>query len=153
MHRPTRPASAAARIASMLLLGLPLAAAAQQYRCESNGVVSYQSQPCPGGKPVPAAPQPSAQDQRAAQQAARQDKLDAAQMERERLAREKASHAATGVGIVGPREAASAPVAKKKKKGESEYFTAQSPRAPKDKKPKKPKPPRKPPAAASPAAS
>lgn len=130
---------------SFALALLPLLALAQSYRCESDGKVTYQSQPCPGGKALPAVPQPNAQDQREASDAAARDRTQAGQMQRERLAREKAARPA-GAGVIGPQPVASAPAhhvkKKKRKKGESDYFTAQSPKPPKA--PKAPKKPAKP---------
>lgn len=130
---------------ALLLTALPMWAAAQPagYRCESGGKVTYQSQPCPGGKALAPADQPSAQSQRDAQDAAARDKANAVQMERERVARERAARPG-GAAVIGQPPAKPQPSThakkKKRKKGESEYFTAQSPKPPKPPKaPKKPK--------------
>jgi hypothetical protein len=129
------------------LLLAPLAAAAQQnvYRCGQ----TYQQSPCErGGQAVEVDDSRSDAERKAARSVASDEAKLGNALQRERLAREKATRLIAAVGIGAPHtsEAASAPAKSKKghkKKGAkapnagSADFTAIEPRARSDKSPKR----------------
>jgi hypothetical protein len=105
------------------------AAGAQQvWRCGS----SYSAQPCPGGTSVSAADPSSPGDAARATRAAQADARRAAELEKARLAQEKAAPKAV---VMGPAQASEKPSSKSDKngsapkKGKLEQFTAVSPGA------------------------
>jgi hypothetical protein len=97
------------------------------YRCGS----SYGQRPCAGGAEIPVGDARSAADAAQARAVAQADARRADAMEKARLAQAKNAPKAL---VIGPKEAASAPVrkgiAKKKpkKRGAPENFTAVTPR-------------------------
>jgi hypothetical protein len=116
----------------MAMLGLVCAQAQAQgvYRCGN----TYSATPCPGGTAVEAADTPTAAQAKRGEAAARRDAKLAGDMEKERLAQEKAVAGPSKL-VVGaakaPASAASAVKAKgkgKDKKGEPEMVTATGPK-------------------------
>lgn len=80
------------RIATIALLCLPLAAAAQTvHRCEAEGRVSYGDAPCAGGRAVDVDDRRPAADVQAARDAAARERDLAEQLRSERLRRQAAA--------------------------------------------------------------
>lgn len=80
---------------------------ASVYRC---GPGQYSQQPCPGGSPLATDPAPDAERQQAAQAQAQRDAARAAQLQKERLTRERAAQgqAASRIGPAPAKTAAAA---------------------------------------------
>lgn len=101
-------------------------------RCPDN---SYSDRPCAGGKAVNVGDPRSDTDRRAADAATRRDRDAADALERSRLKQEAREHRASHLTVIGKPPAAEAapapharrPVAKKRGRKESEYFTARGP--------------------------
>ena len=102
-------------LALCLALGVPAASAQPAvYRCGQ----SYQQAPCAQGRPLAVDDARSESQQREAQAAARDEARLGARLERERQARERATHpqSAIGIGAKPSAAGASAPKAKAKKR-------------------------------------
>jgi hypothetical protein len=102
------------------------AMAQNTYKCGS----TYSQTPCPDGKPVNAADTRTAEQQRQANQATQQTQKAANAMEKDRVAQEPKAGAspAASPADTNPTKAGAEPKttsAKKKKKKEPEFFTAQ----------------------------
>ena len=121
-------------IAALLLaLGSAAVSAAPAYRC-GNG--SYSQTPCPGGRVVDATDPRTAAQRADARRVAAEERRKAREMERERLAAEKASQRTPAMASLGPAKAASSPSERKagtarkgksKKHAKSADFTAVAP--------------------------
>ncbi len=119
-------------LAAVVLLATAGAhAATPAYRC---GEAVYSQTPCPGGRVVDATDTPDAAQQAEAQRAAAGERRRAREMERERIAAEKAARRESQIVSLGPQKAAEPvagkkPKAKKKKKARAspEHFTAVAP--------------------------
>jgi hypothetical protein len=129
-------------IAALLLaFGSAAASAAPVYRC---GGGTYSQTPCPGGTVVDATDTRSAAQRAEARRVAAEERRKAREMERERLAAEKAAQREPAIASLGPEKSASEPArpgvkaagkrkAKKAKKAEGpEHFTAVAPSAKKE---------------------
>ncbi len=124
--------------ALLLTLATASAGAAPVYRCGSG---TYSQTPCPGGTIVEASDPRTAAQRTEARRAAAAERRHAHEMERERVATEKAAPKESGVASLGVPKAASAPDEQarpekrpgkhKKKASAPKDFTAVVPPAPK----------------------
>jgi len=101
-----KPWIAALLLASVLTLASAAASAAPVYRC---GGGHYSQTPCPGGAVVDATDTRSAAQRAEARRAAAEERRKGREMERERVAAEKAAQREPAIASLSPQKAAAEP--------------------------------------------